>query len=88
MNKSFFWGGVILTLMGGFMYCFERFSAYISQAIILAGYTNHGTTIEGMVKINIHLNTNGLVPLFLVVGVVFILASIVLGIVNKEIRQK
>lgn len=84
MSKSFFWGGIVLSIMGGIMYGFERFSAYISQAIILAGYTSHGGMIDGMREISIKLSTNILVPLFLVVGVIFILVGIFFNHVNKE----
>jgi hypothetical protein len=87
MRKSLFWGGIVISIMGGLMYCFERFSAYISQGIILAGYTSHGTTVSGREDINIQLSTNELVPLFLVVGVILIIVSIIPIILGKEKTQ-
>lgn len=87
MRKSLFWGGIVIWIMGGLIYCFERFSAYISQSIIIGGHAIHGTTVSGVEGINIQLSTNELVPLFLVVGVVFIVISLVSDNLSKEKTQ-
>ena len=87
MRKSLFWGGIVISIMGGLMYCFERFSAYISQGIIIGGHASHGTTVSGVEGIDIQLSTNELVPLFLVIGVIFISISLVSGILSKDKTQ-
>lgn len=79
-SKSCFWGGNLFLLAGGAMYCFERFSAYISQAIITAGYTSHGMVVNGTQVISVQLSSNKLVLPFLFVGFIFMLIGFILGI--------
>ena len=86
-SKSFFWGGLTLILSGGGMYGLERFSAYLSQAIIISGYTSSGTTVGEIDGIRVSLNSNLLVLPFLIVGIILVVIGTVLGLMKRTKRM-